>query len=141
MGWGVLSDRVGRRLPFRTILLVSGVSGTLAALSPSWWTLMMFLFVNGIGIGGNIPCDGAMFIEYAPAAKRGSMIALLSLMYTSGSLLATAVAWALLPNVSAGGWRVMAVACGVCTMLLAALRTEYAPAFVGCGGTVLDLGG
>ena len=125
MGWGFISDRVGRLLPFRYILLLSGVSGVLAALSPTWWVLLIFLFLNGIGIGGNIPVDGAMFVEHAPSKGRGSMIAILSLYYTSGSLVATSIAWALLPLMPHGGWRIMLVVCGVSTILLAALRFRY----------------
>ena len=122
VGWGMLSDRIGRVTPFRVILLLSGVSGVLAALSPNWWLLMLFLFVNGIGIGGNIPVDGAMYVENAPSKGRGSMIAILSLGYTSGSLVATAVAWALLPHMPHGGWRLMLVLCGVATIWLTAMR-------------------
>ena len=125
IGWGVLSDKIGRQGPFRYILLVSGVSGIIAALSPSWWILLVCLFVNGIGIGGNLPVDGAMFVEFAPAIRRGSMLALLSLMYTSGSQMATSIAWALLPSMPNGGWRLMLVLCGMATMLLSALRFRY----------------
>lgn len=140
-GWGLLSDRVGRRLPFRVILLVSGCAGLAAALAPVWWILLLLLFVNGIGIGGNITIDGAMFAEYCPRSRRGAMLAVLSAFYTGGSLVAASLGWAIIPNLSTEvGWRMLCAAAGVLTLLVSLLRwrTHESPTWLVQAGRVSE---
>lgn len=74
--WGYTSDKYGRLFSFRKTLLLAAVAAIGAALSVDLAMLLIFCFIAGIGIGGDIPVDGSVFIEFCPAADRWRMVAL-----------------------------------------------------------------
>lgn len=53
----------------------------------------------GVGVGGNLPVDGALFLEFLPMAS-GNLLTLLSIWWPIGQLVASLIAWALIPNFS-----------------------------------------
>lgn len=50
-------------------------------------------------MGGNLPVDGALFLEFLPFV-RGNMLTMLSVFWPFGQLLGSLVAWGFLPNFS-----------------------------------------
>lgn len=74
--WGYTSDKYGRMFSFRKTLLLAGVAAIGAALSVNLPMLLVFCFFAGVGIGGDVPVDGAVFIEFCPVAYRNTMVAL-----------------------------------------------------------------
>ncbi|KAJ2798931.1 hypothetical protein H4R20_004637, partial [Coemansia guatemalensis] len=97
--WGPISDRFGRLLPYRWTLVVSATFGLLASATPSFSLLCLCLFGLGSGVGGNMPVDGAIFLECIPREKR-HLLTLLSVFFSLGSVLTSAVALAILPPFS-----------------------------------------
>lgn len=86
--WGVASDVIGRRLAFNSTLFIAGVFG-LAIGGGNTWIGTCGLFASlGVGIGGNLPVDGALFLEFLPMAS-GSMLTLLSIWWPFGQLVAS----------------------------------------------------
>jgi len=86
--WGVASDIIGRRLAFNTTLLICGAFGTAVAFSSSW-PMSAFLFAcMGTGVGGNLPVDGALFLEFLPF-NSSKLLTLLSIWWPIGQLLAS----------------------------------------------------
>ncbi|WPG98919.1 Hypothetical protein R9X50_00171900 [Acrodontium crateriforme] len=77
--WGIASDIIGRRLAFNTTLLLT------------------FVFALGLGVGGNLPVDGALFLEFLPTSHNW-LLTLLSAWWPVGTLIASLVAWPLLVN-------------------------------------------
>jgi MFS family permease len=66
--WGVLSDTLGRRLAFNSTLFITGFFGILIAFGPTW-SITAFLFAAmGFGVGGALPVDGMIFLEFLPTA-------------------------------------------------------------------------
>lgn len=128
--WGPLSDRIGRKPAFSTTLLLTSLFGTLAAFSPSYPVLCLLLCLMGTGVGGNLPTDGALFLEFIPREHQG-LLTLLSLFWPVGSVVSSAVAWALIPPFSCSpptvgglcsqeenrGWRYVILTLGGATLL------------------------
>lgn len=86
--WGVASDIIGRRPAFNTTLLICGAFGTGVAFGSSWpITALLFAFM-GTGVGGNLPVDGALFLEFLPF-ESNKLLTLLSIWWPVGQLLAS----------------------------------------------------
>jgi MFS family permease len=64
--WGTASDVIGRRLAFNMTLFLAGAFG--------------------LGVGGNLPVDGALFLEFLPF-ESGNLLTLLSVFWPVGQLI------------------------------------------------------
>lgn len=51
----------------------------------------------GLGVGGNLPVDGALFLEYLPMASN-NLVTMLSAWWGVGNLIASVVAWGFIPK-------------------------------------------
>jgi MFS family permease len=58
--WGTFSDSNGRKLPFNMTLTITAFFGIAASFAPTFWSLCVFLFCLGFGVGGNMPTDGKL---------------------------------------------------------------------------------
>lgn len=97
--WGFFSDVRGRRLAFTCTMLLSSIFGIASAFSPSYPVLcVMFLFL-GFGVGGNMPVDGALFLEFIPVHKQ-YLLTFLSVFFSTGAVFTSALSWAMLPRFS-----------------------------------------
>jgi MFS family permease len=64
--WGFSSDKYGRKLPFLGTLVVASVFGILSAFALEIRLFCVLLFGMGVGVGGSLPTDGALFLEFVP---------------------------------------------------------------------------
>lgn len=129
--WGIASDVIGRRLAFNTTLFIGAVFGTAVGGADSWIGVCALFACMGLGIGGNLPVDGALFLEFLPFAS-GNMLTLLSIWWPVGALVASMIAWGLIPNFSCDpnnctkadnmGWRYFTFTLGGITFLQWILR-------------------
>jgi MFS family permease len=85
VGWGVISDVFGRRFTFNSTLLLTGVFGVLISFGPTYAITTFFFACMGIGVGGNLPVDGALFLEFLPTADN-KLLTLLSAWWPAGQL-------------------------------------------------------
>lgn len=116
--WGVASDIVGRRLAFNTTLFLAGVFGLAAGGGPNWIGTCALYACIGLGIGGNLPIDGALFLEFLPFAS-SNLLTLLSVWWPAGQLFASLVAWGFIPNsTTEWGWRYLILTMGAVTMVM-----------------------
>lgn len=137
--WGSIADSYGRLVTFRTMMVVSGVAGCACAFAPSWWLLALLLVIVGFGIGGALPCDGALFCEYSPSKNRGRYLATLSMFYSTGSVFTSLVGYIVIPaNDVDTGWRILCGFLGVCTLVSQLFRLRYkeTPVFLFNDGNV-----
>ena len=95
--WGTASDIVGRRFAFNTTLFIGAVFGTSVGGGSNWHAVCALFACMGIGIGGNLPVDGALFLEFLPFAS-GNLLTLLSIWWPVGALVASMIAWGLIPT-------------------------------------------
>lgn len=102
--FGALADRYGRRKMFvTTVLMFSVATGALALVPEGGWLLFGLLrFVVGLGVGGLIVVDVPLVQEFVPSARRGFLGALVVVFVPVGSLLGSACAALLGPQI---GWR------------------------------------
>ncbi|KAL9633820.1 MAG: hypothetical protein Q9164_004467 [Protoblastenia rupestris] len=95
--WGVASDILGRRLAFNMTLFLAGVFGLAIGGGSSWIGTCGLYAALGVGIGGNLPVDGALFLEFVPSASQG-LLTLLSVWWPIGQLIGSLIAWGFLTN-------------------------------------------
>ncbi|CAG7992124.1 unnamed protein product [Penicillium olsonii] len=130
--WGVASDIVGRRLAFNTTLFLAGAFGLASGGGPSWIGTCALFSCLGLGVGGNLPVDGALFLEFLPFIS-GNMLTMLSVWWPIGQLIGSLLAWAYIPNYSCSGyegctkeknmgWRYLVLTLGAITFVMFILR-------------------
>lgn len=120
--WGIGSDWFGRRIAFNSTLLIAAVFGTAAAYMPSWGSACFFLAAMGFGVGGSLPVDGALFLEFLPDAS-SALLTLLSVWWPIGQLVSSLVAWYFIARWPVEqGWRYFVVTIGVVTFAMFVCR-------------------
>ncbi|EJD05146.1 MFS general substrate transporter [Fomitiporia mediterranea MF3/22] len=130
--WGLGCDIIGRRWSFNITLFISGVFGIAAGGSQNFVTLASLFAVVGVGVGGNMPVDSAVFLEFIPASHQ-YLLTILSIWWCIGYLVAALVAWPLIANFSCTpgsvcvdsdnrGWRYLLFTLGALMLLFWALR-------------------
>jgi MFS family permease len=83
-------------------------------------------------VGGNLPVDGALFLEFLPTIS-GNMLTMLSVWWPVGQLIGSLLAWAYIPNYSCTdyegctkeknmGWRYLVLTLGAITFVMFILR-------------------
>ncbi|KAJ7767982.1 MFS general substrate transporter [Mycena maculata] len=97
--WGMTCDVIGRRTAWNATLFISGVFGVAAGASPNFITLCAMLACIGFGVGGNLPVDGALFLEFLPG-KDQYLLTLLSLWWAVGQVVASLISWVFLAKYS-----------------------------------------
>ncbi|KAL9714526.1 hypothetical protein Ac2012v2_002840 [Leucoagaricus gongylophorus] len=97
--WGSLADLIGRRLSFNITLFLAAVFGVAAGGAPNFVTFASLVACIGFGIGGNLPVDGALYLENIPQSHQWTLT-LLSAWWAVGQLVASLIAWAFIGNFS-----------------------------------------
>ncbi|GJH28434.1 MFS transporter [Caballeronia novacaledonica] len=104
IGFGILSDYLGRvRVLTYTILLFAVFTG-LCAFAQGYHDLLAYRFIAGLGLGGEFGIGMALAIEAWPAEKRGRVSSYVGMGWQIGVLIAALVTPVLLPHI---GWRGM----------------------------------
>lgn len=120
--WGIGSDIMGRRIAFNCTLLITGIFGILCSFSGSWGGVCFTFAALGFGVGGNLPVDGALFLECLPDSS-SSLLTLLSVWWPVGQLFSSLLAWFFIANWPAEiGWRNFIFAIGIITFVMFFIR-------------------
>jgi MFS family permease len=137
--WGTASDIIGRRLAFNMTLLITAIFGLAVGGAHSWIAACGLYAALGAGVGGNLPVDGALFLEFLPFSN-GNLLTMLSVFWPVGQLLGSFFAWGFIPNYSCAqdlpacpnagpgeecctmrsnmGWRYLNITMGAFTMVM-----------------------
>lgn len=84
LGWGILSDRIGRS---KTIVFSIGSIGLftfLTGLTNSWLLVMVCRFFSGFGVGGVLVVTPTLLSEVWPVRSRSIFIGILSIGFPVG---------------------------------------------------------
>ncbi|KAI8946590.1 sugar transporter [Xylaria longipes] len=120
--WGLGADIMGRRIAFNLTLLITSIFGTLAAYAPNWPSVCILFGLMGTGVGGNLPVDGALFLEFLPDAS-SSLLTLLSVWWPVGQLVSSLFAWYFITNWPVDqGWRLFIATIGLVTFIMFIIR-------------------
>lgn len=99
---GYVADRLGRKMVFVYDLLIFGVGMILAGFMSSAALIGLFVFIGGIGVGGEFPVVDTYTAEMFPGRDRGRRMAT---VYTIAVLAAPIIAsLAYLVSHPAAGW-------------------------------------
>jgi len=144
LGFGLAVDIIGRKWAFNLTCLITSVFGLLlAAPKYNYGAICGIYFLASLGLGGNIPIDATIALEFLPQRRR-FLVALLSMWQPVGVIVASGIAYGTaakwrcdtgLPScraVAAGeaccsvssnmGWRYNVIVLGALTLLVFGLR-------------------
>lgn len=130
--WGFGCDVFGRKWAFNLTLGTTAVWGLVAASSPSFAAVGTFAALWSFGVGGNLPVDSAIFLEFLPASHQ-YLLTILSIDWALAQVVATLIAWPLLGNLTCQqnevctreanmGWRYFIVIMGGLTLIMFIVR-------------------
>ncbi|KAI7016478.1 MFS general substrate transporter [Hortaea werneckii] len=97
--WGALVDIIGRRWAFNFTCLFAGAFGLALGGCNSYTAFLVVTAFNGFGVGGNIPIDTTICLEFIPQSKR-FLLALLSIFQPLGVTITVAIAYGFIPRYS-----------------------------------------
>jgi VNT family MFS transporter (synaptic vesicle glycoprotein 2) len=123
LGWGSISDAIGRRSALSMSLWLNTVAGGLSGIAPNINILIILRMFAGIGIGGSVPCLYALGGEIFPVSQRGSLLSIVSAFWMVGAIWTAIVAWVML-GIWHTGWRPYAVA-SILPSFVALLCTHF----------------
>ncbi|KAI4153756.1 MAG: hypothetical protein LQ340_002111 [Diploschistes diacapsis] len=97
--WGILVDIIGRRWAFNLTCLFSSAFGLGLAGSNDYNTFLVLTAFVGFGVGGNIPIDTTITLEFIPQRHR-RLLPFLSVFQPVGVVICTAIAYGFIPQYS-----------------------------------------
>ncbi len=107
--FGRYADVVGRKRVYWLVaaIMIAGALGS--ALSQSFWVLISFRFVLGLGVGGDYPVSAVMVSEYANRKDRGKLVGMVFGTQALGLIIGPLIALALLGSGASDdlAWRVL----------------------------------
>ncbi|KAL2787691.1 major facilitator superfamily domain-containing protein [Aspergillus keveii] len=126
--WGIASDIIGRRPAFNCTLFLCGAFGLAAGGGPNWVGTCALYACLGLGVGGNLPVDAAVFLECLPP-NSADLLSGLATWWSVGTLISSMLAWAFIPNFSCEdaatctradnwGWRYLVLSLGAVTFTM-----------------------
>lgn len=104
LGFGMLSDRLGRVRVLTWTIVLFAVSTGMCAFAQGYWDLLAYRAIAGLGLGGEFGIGMALVAEAWPASKRARASSYVGLGWQLGVLMAAVVTPMLLPVI---GWRGM----------------------------------
>ncbi len=117
--WGPIADRFGRVRTLMLTILWFSLFTFLGSLATGLWTLAIFRFLAGVGIGGEWSIGASLVSEDWPEERRTWGVALMHTGFYFGFFLAALANYFIGSNF---GWRWMFVVGGVPALLVAAIR-------------------
>ncbi len=120
---GFLADRYGRRPMYQINLLIFGLATVAAAAAPSFKMLLVFRFISGLGLGGEVITAYGTLIEFVSSEQRGRWQGRLAFISNLGLPVAAFLGWALIPRF---GWRSQFALIGALALLVWTAR-RYVP--------------
>lgn len=131
--WGFGCDIFGRKWAFNLTLGLTAIWGTVAASAPNFAAIGVFAALWSFGVGGNLPVDSAIFLEFLPPTHQ-YLLTVLSVDWAVAQVIATLIAWPLLGNLTCQqeeenctrgknmGWRYFVITVGGLTLVMFFIR-------------------
>ena len=81
-GWSPIADVFGRKRGFAITGIGTAIFSIATALAPTYWALLAFRFLVGVGLGG-VPIIFSLFAEFVPTKRRGVALVAIQVMFWS----------------------------------------------------------
>jgi putative MFS transporter len=120
-GW--LAERYGRVRSAAWSIAIFSVFSIVCALSTSYTSLLLFRFIQGFGLGGQVPVAATYINEIAKAEKRGRFFLLYECIFPVGLMAVALIATWAVPN---WGWQSMFII-GALPAILAMVMRRVLP--------------
>ncbi|EGY20784.1 hypothetical protein VD0002_g3566 [Verticillium dahliae] len=132
MFWGFGCDIFGRRHAFNCTLGLTAFWGLVAGGANNFAAIGSFAALWSFGVGGNLPVDSAIFLEFLPGTHQ-YLLTILSIDWAIAQVVANLVAWPLLGNLTCQqdtvcrkrdnmGWRWFTITMGGITAVMFLVR-------------------
>ena len=76
----------------------------ICGFSFDFWSFAIFRFIEGIGLGAEVPIVASYAADFVPAKKRGALMSLYQSCFILGIILSSLLGWLIVPR---WGWRVL----------------------------------
>ena len=113
--FGIWADRIGRKNVLIITLLLFSLGSGLSALTTSLSIFLVFRFLIGMGLGGELPVASTLVSESVPVERRGRVVVLLESFWAAGWLIAALISYFVIPTY---GWQI--------ALLISAIPALYA---------------
>jgi len=120
IGFGWLAERWGRRLCMLITLLIFSLGALACAAATSYEMLWWLRFIQGIGLGGEIPLMAAYLNEFARAENRGRFSLSVQVLFSIGLLVVALVSVYVVPH---WGWQWMFIIGAIPAVAAVPMRT------------------
>jgi MFS transporter, AAHS family, 4-hydroxybenzoate transporter len=124
LAFGLLADRVGRKVTVVSATLAFGIFTLLTPLVHTYDLLIFMRIITGIGLGGAVPNAIALTSELVPSRARAFTVNGISAGIAAGGVLSPVLASWLLPH---HGWKPIFVIGGIFPILLAIVMAFALP--------------
>ncbi|MHC9533124.1 MFS transporter [Dellaglioa sp. BT-FLS60] len=104
--FGMLADRMGRKIILIVTLLFFSIGSGLSALATGLTFFLIMRFFVGAGLGGELPVASTLVSENVAPKRRGRIVVLLESFWAGGWIVSAIVATVVIPRY---GWRVAEV--------------------------------
>jgi len=94
--FGRIADLIGRKRVYWVVAAIMAVAAIGSALAPSFWVLIAFRFLLGLGVGGDYPVSAVLMSEYANTKDRGRLVGLVFSTQALGLIIGPVIALGLL---------------------------------------------
>ncbi|KAJ5559281.1 hypothetical protein N7535_009509 [Penicillium sp. DV-2018c] len=133
--WGFGCDVFGRRWAFNLTIGITAVFGLVAAGSPNFAAICAFAALWSVGVGGNLPVDSAIFLEFLPGSHQ-YLLTVLSIDWAFAQVIVNLIGWPLLgyrtcesadgcTKTDNMGWRYFMIAMGGLSILMFVSRFVF----------------
>ncbi|MGB6537228.1 MAG: MFS transporter [Xanthobacteraceae bacterium] len=119
VAFGWIAERWGRRRSMLATLLIFSLGALACAAATSYATLFWLRFVQGIGLGGEIPLMAAYVNEFAHAKSRGRFSISIQVLFSVGLLAVALVGVYVVPH---WGWQWMFIIGAVPALIAVPMR-------------------
>jgi putative MFS transporter len=116
-GW--YAEKKGRLPCLLTTIFLFSVASLLCSFSWAYAALFVFRFIQGIGLGGEVPVAATYINEMAKAKGRGRFVMVYELLFAFGLIVCAFVSWWIIPRF---GWRVLFVVGAVIGLIVPVLQ-------------------
>jgi len=116
LAFGSLAERLGRVRSASLAVALMSVMGLICILSGRYEVLLVCRFIQGIGVGGEVPVAAAYINEISPAQARGRFFMLYEMIFPIGLMVTGQVGAWLVPS---AGWQSMFLVGGIPGIIIA----------------------
>jgi SHS family lactate transporter-like MFS transporter len=126
--FGIMADRLGRRLPLMINVIFYACISVLSGLAPNYTVFLILRMLFGVGMGGEWGVGASLALESASPRFRGLLSGLLQEGYALGNLLSALAFRLVYPSFESfapgNGWRLMYFLGGLPALLSLFIRAK-----------------